>query len=100
VAERAPEESAGPLLAELTTLRLGGPAGRYVRATTEGELVEAVRAADDAGEHAETSFTFNVIDAIDQKRTATLAVGNATALIKRLDQLARAQESTKTESWV
>jgi len=57
-------------------------------------------AADDAGEHAEASFTFNVIDAIDQKRTATLAVGNTTALIKRLDQLAQAQRSTKTESWV
>lgn len=57
-------------------------------------------AADDAGEHADASFTFNVIDAIDQKRTATLAVGNTTALIKRLDQLAQAQRSTKTESWV
>ena len=57
-------------------------------------------AADDAGEHAETGFTFNVIDAIDQKRTATLAVGNTTALIKRLDQLAQAQRPTKTESWV
>ena len=55
--------------------------------------------ADDAGAHAETGFTFNVIDAIDQKRTATLGVGKATALIKRLDQLARAQGSTKTESW-
>jgi hypothetical protein len=57
-------------------------------------------AADDAGEHAQASFTFNVIDAVDQKRTATLAVGNTTALIKRLDQLAQAQRSTKTESWV
>jgi hypothetical protein len=57
-------------------------------------------AADDAGEHAEASFTFNVIDAIDQKRTATLAVGNTTALIRRLDQLAQAQRSSKTESWV
>jgi hypothetical protein len=57
-------------------------------------------ASDDAGEQAEASFTFNVIDAIDQKRTATLAVGNTTALIKRLDQLAQAQRSTKTESWV
>ena len=57
-------------------------------------------AADDAGEHADASFTFNVIDAIDQKRTATLAVGNTTALIKRLDQLAQAQRPTKTESWV
>jgi hypothetical protein len=57
-------------------------------------------AAGDAGEHADASFTFNVIDAIDQKRTATLAVGNTTALIKRLDQLAQEQRSTKTESWV
>jgi hypothetical protein len=57
-------------------------------------------AADDTGEHAETSFTFNVIDAIDQKRTATLAVGNTTALIRRLDQLAQAQRSSKAESWV
>ena len=57
-------------------------------------------AADDAGEHVETSFTFNVIDAVDQKRTATLAVGNTTALIRRLDQLAQTQRSTKTESWV
>jgi hypothetical protein len=61
---------------------------------------EGNSAADDAGEHADASFTFNVIDAIDQKRTATLAVGNTTALIKRLDQLAQAQRSTKTESWV
>ena len=36
-------------LAELTTLRLGGPAGRLVVATTEDELLAAVRAAD--GEH-------------------------------------------------
>ncbi|MBI5581167.1 MAG: hypothetical protein HY895_18620 [Deltaproteobacteria bacterium] len=56
--------------------------------------------AGDAGEHADVSFTFNVIDAIDQKRTATLAVGNTTAIIKRLDQLAQEQRSTKTESWV
>ncbi len=38
------------LLAELTTFRLGGPAGRLVEATTEAELVDAVRAADLAGE--------------------------------------------------
>lgn len=37
-------------LADLTTFRLGGPAGRFVDATTEGELVDAVRAADDRGE--------------------------------------------------
>ncbi|QXJ23644.1 UDP-N-acetylmuramate dehydrogenase [Actinomadura graeca] len=37
-------------LAGYTTLRLGGPARRFVEATTEAELVAAVRAADDEGE--------------------------------------------------
>ena len=37
-------------LAELTTLRLGGPARAVVEATTEAELVDAVRVADEAGE--------------------------------------------------
>ncbi|MBD8080559.1 UDP-N-acetylmuramate dehydrogenase [Cellulosimicrobium arenosum] len=39
-----------PALAELTTLRVGGPADRYVEVTSDAELVETVRAADDAGE--------------------------------------------------
>jgi UDP-N-acetylmuramate dehydrogenase len=37
-------------LAEHTTLRLGGPARRFVRAGTEQALIDAVRAADDSGE--------------------------------------------------
>jgi UDP-N-acetylmuramate dehydrogenase len=37
-------------LAPLTTLRLGGPARRIVEARSEAEAIEAVRAADDAGE--------------------------------------------------
>jgi UDP-N-acetylmuramate dehydrogenase len=37
-------------LAPLTTLRLGGPARRYVEATTDDEVVAAVREADAAGE--------------------------------------------------
>ena len=37
------------LLAGLTTLRLGGPARELVRATTEDELLDAVRRADEAG---------------------------------------------------
>ncbi|WP_285727930.1 UDP-N-acetylmuramate dehydrogenase [Psychromicrobium xiongbiense] len=37
-------------LAELTTLGVGGPARHLVRATSEAEIIEAVRAADDAGE--------------------------------------------------
>ena len=38
------------LLADHTTFRLGGPAHTWVRATTEAELVEAVRRADQAGD--------------------------------------------------
>lgn len=37
-------------LADLTTLRLGGPPARYVETATEADLVAAVRAADEAGE--------------------------------------------------
>ena len=37
-------------LRDHTTLRLGGPARSWVRATTEDELVDAVRRADEAGE--------------------------------------------------
>ncbi len=36
-------------LSEVTTLRLGGPAGAVVEATTEAELIDAVRSADEAG---------------------------------------------------
>ncbi len=39
-----------PRLADLTTLGVGGPVGRYVETTTEAELIDAVRTADDAGE--------------------------------------------------
>jgi len=38
-----------PTLAELTTLRVGGPVDAYVEAQSEAELVDTVRAADDAG---------------------------------------------------
>jgi UDP-N-acetylmuramate dehydrogenase len=37
-------------LSDHTTLRLGGPARAWVRATTDDELLEAVRRADEAGE--------------------------------------------------
>ncbi len=37
-------------LADLTTLRLGGPAGRFVEASSEDELLSLVRAADAADE--------------------------------------------------
>ena len=44
------DAATAPLLAERTTLRLGGPAARWVVARDDEELVGAVRAADEAGE--------------------------------------------------
>lgn len=38
------------LLSAYTTLGLGGPAGRFIEVASDAELVEAVRAADQAGE--------------------------------------------------
>ncbi|MFJ4168071.1 UDP-N-acetylmuramate dehydrogenase [Paenarthrobacter sp. NPDC089714] len=38
------------LLSELTTAAVGGPAGTYVEAHTEAEIIDAVRSADAAGE--------------------------------------------------
>jgi UDP-N-acetylmuramate dehydrogenase len=38
------------LIADLTTLRLGGPAGRVVEAATTDQLVDLVRTADGSGE--------------------------------------------------
>lgn len=47
---QTPRAPSPATLAELTTMRVGGPPGRFVTATTEAELTEAVREADDAGE--------------------------------------------------
>jgi UDP-N-acetylmuramate dehydrogenase len=44
-----PPVHAGTRLADHTTLRLGGPAATWFRATTEAELVDAVAEADAAG---------------------------------------------------
>jgi UDP-N-acetylmuramate dehydrogenase len=43
------DAASAPSLAELTTFRVGGPAHEYVEAESEAELIDAVRAADDAG---------------------------------------------------
>ena len=38
------------LLSDLTTAAVGGPAGNYIEARTEPEIIDAVRSADAAGE--------------------------------------------------
>jgi len=54
-------------------------------------------AADDGKE---TTFVFNVIDTINQKRRNTLSVEDSSFLIKRLEQLSKEEGDKKTESWV
>src|SRR5690606_31257802 len=48
--DRLMRDEHGIPLATLTTIRVNGPAARLVTATSEEEIVAAVRAADDAGE--------------------------------------------------
>ena len=38
------------LLANYTSLRVGGPAKKFIRTSSESELVEAIKAADSAGD--------------------------------------------------
>jgi UDP-N-acetylmuramate dehydrogenase len=38
-----------PALSDLTTLRVGGPAAQYVTTSTEADLIDAVRTADEEG---------------------------------------------------
>ena len=53
-----------------------------------------------APDPAETEFTFNVIDAINRKRTSRLAMGDPASLIRRLGPMAERPSASKTESWV
>jgi hypothetical protein len=59
--------------------------------------VEKETAADDGKE---TTFEFNVIDTINQKRRNTLSVEDSSFLIKRLEQLSKEEGDKKAESWV
>ena len=59
--------------------------------------VEKETATDD-GE--ETTFVFNVIDTINQKRRNTLSVEDSSFLIKRLEQLSKEESDKKMEPWV
>jgi UDP-N-acetylmuramate dehydrogenase len=50
VADHCADVEVAPRLAELTTLRVGGPPARMVTATTADAAVDTARTADDAGE--------------------------------------------------
>lgn len=49
---------------------------------------------------AEEEFTYNVIDAINRKRTGRLAMGDSATLIRRLERMAQKAATNNTEAWV
>lgn len=55
---------------------------------------------ESAGEPATEEFTYHVIDSINRKRTARLAMGEPAALARRLDQKAEKPSANTTDSWV
>jgi UDP-N-acetylmuramate dehydrogenase len=76
-------------LADLTTLRLGGPAGRLVEARTEDDVVAAVREADAAGEPLLVlAGGSNVVVADEGFPGAVVLI--ATRGVERTDEAARA----------
>ena len=61
------------------------------------ERVEKETAAEDTEK---STFVFNVIDTINQKRRNTLSVEDSSFLIKRLEQLSKEVGDKKMESWI
>jgi hypothetical protein len=61
------------------------------------EEVQKETATDDAKE---STFVYNVIDTINQKRRNTVSVENSSFLIKRFEQLPNEAVDKKMESWV
>ena len=49
---------------------------------------------------AEEEFTFNVIDAINRRRTGRLALGDSATMLRRLERMAEKAATNNTESWV
>lgn len=78
--------------------RLGSRNGTEQEPTERAKNgVQKETEADDAKE---TTFVFNVIDTINQKRRNTLSVEDSSFLIQRLEQLSKEVGDKKMESWV
>ena len=54
--------------------------------------------SDPAAEKQDTTFVFNAIDSINQKKTNTLSIDDSDFLIRKLEQLAKESGSKKSES--
>ena len=89
------EKVSNDILEKIT--RLGSRNGVDQQPTERAkDGVEKETAADDGKE---TTFVFNVIDTINQKRRNTLSVEDSSFLIKRLEPLSKEENDKKTESW-
>jgi len=64
------------------------------------ETQGATGGGESVGEPATEEFTYHVIDSINRKRTARLAMGDPAALARRLDQMAEKPSANTTDSWV
>jgi hypothetical protein len=67
-----------------------------LRNETQGNMGDGASAGDPATEE----FTYHVIESINRKRTARLALGGSAALARRLDQMAEKPSVNTTDSWV
>ena len=90
------EKVSKDILEKITRLgSRGGVDHEPVEQAKKGSEMEI--AADDGKE---TTFVFNVIDTINQKRRNTLSVEDSSFLIKRLEQLSEEVSDKKMEPWV
>jgi len=90
------EKVSKDILEKITRLgSRGGVDHEPVEQAKKGSEMEI--AADDGKE---TTFVFNVIDTINQKRRNTLSVEDSSFLIKRLEQLSKEVSDKKMEPWV
>jgi hypothetical protein len=78
--------------------RLGNRDGADHQPAEQAKTGVEMEMAADGGK--ETTFVFNVIDTINQKRRNTLSVEDSNFLIKRLEQLSKEVSDKKMESWV
>ena len=52
------------------------------------------------GRKKDTTFVFNSIDNVNEKRTNTLSVEDSSFLIRRFEQLANESADKKTDAWI
>ncbi len=89
------EKVSKDILDKITRLGTRGGAGHQ----PAEQAKPGVKKENVADEGKETTFVFNVIDTINQKRRNTLSVEDSSFLIDRLEQLSKEASDKKMGSW-